>query len=59
MVLGVRGLRAKVSAKRLHVPAGTSLYDHRNQPTLPRGFTASLLRAVAKTAEKRAREVSP
>jgi hypothetical protein len=54
LVLGARGLRAVKSAPRLHAPAGTSLHDHRNQPALPRGFTASLMRAVAKTATRQA-----
>ena len=50
IVLRKNGLRAVVPAPRLHAPAGTSLNDHRNQPPLPRGFAASLIRATYKTA---------
>ena len=52
LVLGPRGLRAKKAAPRLHGPAGTSGQAHRSQAPLPRGFTASLMRGVAKTATR-------
>jgi len=50
LVLSKTGLRARVSAKALHGNGGSSLAAHRAQTPLPRGFTASLLRAVYKTA---------
>lgn len=45
-------LRAKKTAPRLHPPAGTSLQSHREQPPLPRGFVASLLRSTVKTTQR-------
>lgn len=53
MVLGAGGLRIKTSAARLRADADGSLASHQTQPPLPRGFTASLLRAVAKTTTNR------
>lgn len=53
MVLASGGLRAKISAPRLHLGGGTSLATHRDQPPLPRGFVASLLRATHKTSAGR------
>lgn len=57
LVLGPRGLRSKRAAPRLHQPASSSLAAHRATPALPRGFAASLVRAVSKTAESQARFV--
>lgn len=57
LVLSPRGLRSKRAAPRLHGMGGTSLAAHRATGPLPRGFTASLVRAVSKTAESQARFV--
>jgi hypothetical protein len=58
MILGNQGtLRAKRTAPRLNFHGGTSLQAHRETRALPKGFVASLMRSVAKTAERRAREL--
>lgn len=57
LVLGPRGLRAKKKAPGLNGAPGTSLISHRARPDLPRGFTASLMRSVRKTADAQARFV--
>lgn len=54
IVLGRHSLRVKKPAPHLHYTGGSSLMAHRAVQPIPKGFTASLLRAVAKTAERRA-----